>query len=130
MILAVLPNAAWAGSKAADYLVAEEIAGACDGKKGQIDPAAVIERDLTGDGKADLIVSHDGIKCADGARSSACGMQVCLVKLYVRRGPLLKLSLDMLGAGVRVEGGSIPKITMYAHGGSQGSIRWDGNGFR
>lgn len=128
-ILALLPATAAAGSKAANYLVAEEIAGACDGKKGRIDSAAVIERDLTGDGKADLIISHDGIKCADGSRSAACGMQVCTVRLYERRGELLKLTLDMLGAGVRVDASAIPKITMYAHGGRQGSIRWDGATF-
>lgn len=128
-ILALLPAAAAAGSKAANYLVSEEIAGACDGKKGRIDSSAVIERDLTGDRKADLIISHDGIKCADGSRSAACGMQVCTVRLYVRRGELLKLALDMLGAGVRVDASPVPKITMYAHGGRQGGIRWDGSAF-
>jgi hypothetical protein len=130
VILAFLPTAASAGSKAADYLVAEQIAEACNGKKGQIDPAAVIERDLTGDGKADLIISHEGIKYADGERSGFCGMQVCSVNIYVRRGELLKLALEMLGARVRVEGGPIPTITMVAHGGSLHSIRWNGSGFR
>ncbi|QGN00183.1 hypothetical protein [Methylocystis parvus] len=126
---AILASAASAGSKAADYLVAEEIAGACDGKKGQIDPDAVMERDLTGDGKADLIISHDGIKCPGGARSGFCGMQVCTVNIYVRRGPLLKLSHERLGARVRVNTSPVPTITMYAHGGSQGSIRWNGSAF-
>ena len=129
-IIAFLPVAAAARSKAANYLVAEQIAGACGGKKGQIDSASVIERDLTGDGKADLIISDEGIRCADGTRSSGCGMQVCSVNIYVRRGELLILTLERLGARVRVEGGPVPTIYMYAHGGSLGSIRWDGSGFR
>ena len=59
-------------SNAAEYLIREEIAAACDGGAGSIDPTAVIERDLTGDGRADLIISHEGIGCAGrGAASSA-----------------------------------------------------------
>jgi hypothetical protein len=33
----------------------------------------MIERDLTGDDKADLIISHEGITCPDGAPSGFCG---------------------------------------------------------
>src|ERR1700730_2666753 len=68
VILAFLPVAAAARSKAANYLVAEAIAGACGGKNGQIDSASVIDRDLTGDGKADLIISDEGMRCAAGPR--------------------------------------------------------------
>ena len=131
-LIACLASPAAARSKAAEYLVREEIADACESGQGSIDSAAVIERDLTGDGKADLVIAHEGIACVGGTtvRSLYCGMQVCDVKIYVRRGPLLKLEAEILGGGVRVESGRIPAIHMYAHGGKQGSIRWNGNGFR
>ena len=56
-------------------------------------------------------------------------MQVCSVKFYLRRGELLKPELEMLGAGVEVGSGQVPAISMYAHGGARGSVRWSGNGF-
>jgi hypothetical protein len=118
-------------SKAAAYLVREQIAEACDGKAGTIDPASVIERDLTGDGKRDLVISHDGITCADGGNSTACGMQVCSVMIYVRRGALLEPVVDdLLGADVTVGEGTVPVIRLRAHGGTRHSLRWNGRGFR
>ena len=60
IVAALLASPALARSKAADYLVREQIAEACEGGKGTIDAAAVIERDLTGDGQPDLIISHEG----------------------------------------------------------------------
>jgi hypothetical protein len=68
-------------SNPARYLINQQIAEACEGRGGSIDPAAVIERDLTGDGRADLIISHEGIQCADSGRSLYCGMQVCSVMI-------------------------------------------------
>ena len=118
-----------ARSKAAEYLVNEEIAAACDGG-GAIAPEAVIEQDLTGDGRADLIISHEGITCAGGGRSNACGMQVCSVNFYVREGTLLKPNREMLGVGVRVGEGAVPDIQMYRHGGGEGRVRWNGQTFR
>jgi len=55
---------------------------ACDGGRGSIDPAGVIERDLDGDGRDDLIIAHEAISCTSGGqfgRSMFCGMQVCSV---------------------------------------------------
>ncbi|WEX75513.1 hypothetical protein PYH37_000933 [Sinorhizobium numidicum] len=124
--LAMLSAPAAARSKAAEYLVAEQIAEGCGGP-GQIDPGAVIERDLTGDGKADLIISHEGMNCGNGKRSSFCGAQVCSVLIYIRREALLVLAREMLGAGVTVSGGA---IHMSAHGGKQGTIKWNGREFR
>lgn len=130
-VLALLAAPAAAGSRAAGYLIAEQIAEACEGQPGEIDPEAAIERDLTGDGKADLIISHEGITCSGGARSLMCGMQVCSVMIYVREGSLLKLAVgDLLGGGVTVDGGNIPTISMHGHGGARGSIRWNGSAFR
>jgi hypothetical protein len=116
-------------SNAARYLIDQQIAEACEWKGGAgiIDPAAVIERDLTGDGRADLIISHEGIVCADGGRSSHCGMQVCSVMIYVRRGALLEVAADdKLGMGVSVGEGEIPTIHMLGHGGHRTALRWDG----
>ncbi|MEN3791996.1 hypothetical protein [Fulvimarina sp. MAC3] len=125
--LAVSP--AQARSKAADWLVQQQIAEACD-SGGTIDTGGVIERDLDGDGAADLIIAHDSIRCSNGRMSSFCGMQVCSVEFYLRRGKLLKNVGSMLGSGVEVEGGRVPKIFMNAHGGSRGSVRWNGTRFR
>ncbi|ANV99335.1 hypothetical protein LMTR13_03235 [Bradyrhizobium icense] len=120
-----------ARSKAADYLIREQISDACERRGGRIDPAAVIERDLTGDGKADLIISHEGITCTGGGRSSACGMQVCSVMIYVREGPLLKLAVgDLLGMMVTVDAGRIPTVRWRGHGGSPRAMRWNGGAFR
>jgi hypothetical protein len=128
--LAVIAGPAAAYSNAAEYLIAQEVSAACDGGAGTIAPEAVIERDLTGDGRADLILAHDGIACAGGRRSNACGAQVCSVMIYVRRGQLLELEAQLLGTGVTVEGGAVPEIRFFGHGGGARSIRWDGQAFR
>lgn len=127
----LLSSPALARSKAADYLVREEIAGACDGGNGTIDDFAVIERDLNGDGKADLIIAHEGIKCTNGSRSNACGMVVCTVNIYIREGALLQSMVDdLLGASVSVGNGKIPFIRMVDHAGKPHSLKWNGQGFR
>ncbi|WP_192360227.1 hypothetical protein [Mesorhizobium mediterraneum] len=127
VVLAAGSNPAMARSKAAEYLVAKQIAEACGGERGRIDPGAVIERDLTGDDKADLVISHEGITCGNGGRSSFCGAQVCAVNIYVRQGALLVLEREMLGAGVNVRGRT---IHMFAHGGKPGTVTWNGREFQ
>lgn len=127
LVLALESSPSEARSKAAEYLVQEQMGQACGGERGRIDPGAVIERDLTGDGKADLVISHEGITCGSGGRSGFCGAQVCSVLIYVRRGSLLVLAREMLGAGVSVRGG---EIHMHAHGGRPGVVRWNGREFR
>lgn len=139
--LLAITASAEARSRAAEYLVAEQIAEACDGGRGTIEPSGVIERDLTGDGAADLIIAHEAITCiiaheaitcaGGGAsgRSLFCGMQVCSVHFYVRRGTLLQPVLEMLGGGVTAGPGDVPDISMYAHGGTRGSVRWNGRTF-
>jgi hypothetical protein len=130
ILISHLVTPAHAGSAAADYLVGEQLALACEGPGGRIDSSAVIERDLTGDGRDDLIISHAGITCDGGAgRSLHCGIQVCAFKVYVRRGQLLELARDMLGQQVRVEGGPVPTILWYGHGGGAHSLRWNGRAF-
>lgn len=120
------PAAAW--SNAAEYLIREQIAEACEGGAGEIDPAAAVERDLTGNGRDDFILSHEGIKCASGRESGFCG-QHCNVKIYVRQGELLQLERDLLGRGVSVGAGSMPVIQMYGLGGRPVALRWNGHEF-
>ena len=130
IVTALLASPAQARSKAADYLVRDQIADACEGGKGSINPAAVIERDLTGDGQPDLTIRHDGITCSDGGRSNACGMQVCSVTIYVRDGALLKPAVDdLLGTMVTVSDGKIPVIHWRGHGGGAHSMKWNGSKF-
>jgi len=119
-----------AQSDAVSKLVAQQIAEACNSKGGKIDPRSVIERDVTGDGKADLIIAHEGIVCDGGGRSGFCGMQVCSFNVYVRKGDALILAKEMLGLQVRVGDGSTPLIQWYAHGGAPQKFRWNGKTFR
>lgn len=121
---------ALAGSKAAAYLVEKEIAGACNGENGSIKKSAVIERDLTGDGRNDLIVSHEGITCANGGRSGFCGAQVCSFNIYIREGELLKPNKEMLGMGVHVSSEATPTIYWHTRGDSVQKFRWNGKEFR
>lgn len=119
-----------AQSSAVAYLVNQEIAEGCESHKGTIEPSGIIERDLDGDGEPDLIIAADALRCSgQNSRSLNCGMQICSVTFYLRRGPLLRKVHDMLGAGVSVGPGRVPKVFMYAHGGSRGSVRWNGRGF-
>ena len=82
--------------------------------------------------QTDLIVSHEGIACsgAGPGRSGFCGIQLCAVNIYVRRGGALALSKEMLGMHMRVGEGSAPAIYMYGQGDREITLRWDGQRFR
>ncbi len=131
MTIALAWSPVEARTEAAAWVVKEQIAEACDGGRGTIDPVGVIERDLDGDGKSDLILSHDAIFCSDGrfGRSIFCGAQVCSVIFYVRRGGLLKKVGEVLGGGVTIGQGRRPPISMYGHGGQSVSVKWNGKAF-
>lgn len=119
-----------AQSGAAAYLLKQEITDGCESGKGTIGPSGAIERDLDGDGLLDLIIAHDAIQCSGQAtRSRNCGMQVCSVIFYLKRGRLLRKAGDMLGSNVQVASGTVPRIYMFAHGGRRGSVRWNGRSF-
>jgi hypothetical protein len=69
-LCALLPGAAAAqDSNAARYLAAQEIAAACDAG-GTFGSGGLIERDLTGDGRDDLILDHGAISCDGESRRS------------------------------------------------------------
>lgn len=121
--------AAASDSKAVEWLLDEEIAAGCNGGEGRFDSASVIERDLSGDGRADLIISHDGLRCGAGERSALCGIRSCLVLLYVREGRLLKKRKEVLSIGVSVGYGRRPPIELVSDRGGRYTLRWNGNGF-
>lgn len=124
-------HAASARSKAAEYLLREQIARACGGKPGSIDPGSVIERDLTGDGRADLIIHHKGITCKRGGRSAACSSQGCSANFYVRRGNLLHPTgeLDAVEK-IRIDDGGMPTVHLALRDGKSSALHWDGREFR
>lgn len=126
-----VPGAVMALSEAASHVVAQEVGAACGGGGGRYDPAYVMERDLDGDGGADLLVGHEGIECAPTGRSAECGMLLCSIRVYLRRGELLVLALDDLqGFDLAVGAGPAPEIRWVGSGGAPFSIRWDGSAFR
>ncbi|MEM7302525.1 MAG: hypothetical protein AAF468_15710 [Pseudomonadota bacterium] len=130
LVSMLISNSAVAASKAVQYLANQEITEACDGADGKFEAGGLIERDLDGDGRADLVLSHEGISCRRNfSRSGFCGAQVCTVKIYLRRGNLLKLVDEFLGAGVKVGGGKRPKITAFGHGGGKTVVRRNGSSF-
>lgn len=125
------PLPALALSNAANYLVAQEIGLACGGSPGRYDPDYVVERDLDGDGRSDLVISHEGIECQTTGRSAECGMMLCSIRVWVRRGDLLALAVDdLIGYNMTVGDGPTPEIRWVAENGAPVAMRWDGSGFR
>lgn len=117
-------------SRAAAYLRDEQISLACGGRGGVMEPEGMIERDLTGDGREDLLIDHRGISCNGSPRSSLeCGMQVCSMRIYVREGQLLRLKEEFLGMQPTIGNEQVPVIRVLGHGGGQAAIRWTGYGF-
>ncbi|MBB4301584.1 hypothetical protein GGD81_000601 [Rhodobium orientis] len=126
-----LATPASAYSKAANYLIKQQIRVACDGRPGRIRPEGVIERDLTGDGHKDLIINHDGIECrAEWSRSGYCGASACSVHIYVREGALLVHKTELLTGGIRIGRGSRPRISFYSLTEQRMvPMRWNGRTF-
>lgn len=117
-------------SRAAAYLRDEQISLACGGRGGVMKPEGMIERDLTGDGREDLLIDHRGISCNGSPRSSLeCGIQVCSMRIYVREGQLLRLKEEFLGMQPTIGNEQVPVIRVLGHGGGQAAIRWTGYGF-
>lgn len=129
--LGAAASPAFAVSNAAGYVVAQEVSAACAGGPGRYDPAYVVERDLDGDGRDDLVISHEGIDCDGTGRSAECGMMLCGIKIWLRRGTLLVPAVDdLMGYDFAVGEGRPPEIRWVAQNGVPMSIRWDGTGFR
>ncbi|SEN35718.1 hypothetical protein [Palleronia pelagia] len=122
-------------SNAARYLVRERITEACASGAGSFDPAGIIERDLTGDGRADLILFDHHLSCQGGiGRSQFCGAAACTYTIFVREGDLLQPKHQGLSVeNVWVDPGTPPVISATgaaASGYATLQLRWDGSGFR
>jgi hypothetical protein len=116
-------------TKGAQYLMDERIAAVCPSGGRFVD--GVIEKDLTGDGKLDLILDLSGLRC-DGAYNGTngeCGAAHCPVFLYVRRGPLLEFQFEVTSIGATVGDGSPPVITLVNFEYQEHTIRWNGRTF-
>jgi hypothetical protein len=133
LIAALAASPAAALSKAAEYLVAEQLRLACSGQEGGFEPGGIDERDLTGDGKLDLIIDHGAVSCRAGGnhsgRSVECGAAACMVLFYVRTGKLLKLSLEIASVGAVVGSGKVPVIELIGFEFQKGFVRWNGREF-
>jgi len=128
--LMIVASPAAAKNLSAKTILKKEIREACGKAGGRLGRGAVIRKDLTGDGRRDLIVSHENIACRGGQRSGHCGAQVCSVNFYVRRAGGYRLNTEKLGIRVTVGKGKRPRIWMNAHGGQRYNVRWDGRRFR
>lgn len=123
-----LAGPAAARSAAADYLIGQQIEAACEGP-GSFGPDGIIERDLTGDGRSDLILDHGAIDCDGKGRSLECGIRACSVYFYVREGQLLKLKKEILSIGVTVTGRDRPAIHLMGHNFEKTTWHWNGRDF-
>lgn len=116
--MALAPPAS-ARSRAADYLIAEQIREGCLEGRGTFDDRGVYEIDLNGDGRDDLLLAHEALEC-EGAmsRSQFCGAQVCSILVYIREGALLNLKDEALGLIVEHDPGPPPTFKIMSHGGA------------
>jgi hypothetical protein len=119
-----------AASQDARPLIAAQITEGCGAAgAGQFAPDAIVERDLTGDDASDLLISHDGLACRSGGRSSFCGIRTCLVVFYVRQDGRLSLNTEVLSIGVTIGAGDPPVIELTSDDGRPNPLRWNGTTF-
>ena len=111
-----------AASKSAKRLVQQTIEEACGGK-GDIEPAGIVERDLTGDGKADLLINYGSITCHEGI-NGFCGSGGCSIDVYVSRNGKLGQKQDMFGADMEIIDGKPALIKIYDRDGASHTYRW------
>lgn len=128
-VAGLLHGPAQARSKAAQYLVDELIRENCDGP-GTFKASEIVERDLTGDGAADLILDLHGIACAGGGIASDCGPAACNANIYVREKGLLRLKAEEFSVGFEIRPGNPPPIELTDRNFDKYTIRWNGSGFR
>ena len=133
--LLVSALAAWPASaqdsNAARWLVSERLSAVCETGQGLFDVQGIIEEDLTGDGRADLILFDDYVTCAGRHfRPSTCDAGACEFTVYVREGRLLQPKLsDRTVERLEVLRGE-PPVIVYAQRDGVRSVRWNGRIFR
>ncbi|MEN0040603.1 MAG: hypothetical protein AAF764_04620 [Pseudomonadota bacterium] len=125
------PTAAQAQpSKAGAYVAKEQMVEACGSRKGaKAAKDAFQEKDLTGDGRADLLVNHSKVRCTAKRKNERCGPKNCTIQIYVRtkRG-LLKPAFETLAREAKIGDGDKPAIIITSSLGT-GKVRWDGKTF-
>lgn len=131
--IAAFPAKTAAESQAAAWLKSEQIREGCSGSTGRFSADGAREIDLTGDGKADLILDHSELTCDNndfGGRSGFCGIRACSVIFYIRKGDLLKQELDVLSIGHDLGPGNPPEIKLLSHSFEEHVLRWNGKAFK
>lgn len=118
-----------ANSKATQWLMEDAVKRVCETKDGKFTSAGVIEADLTGDGRPDLVLDHGGIECSDGSRALTCGIRACSILFYVREGDLLVEKTEILSIGASLGKGMPPTINLMGHNFEESSVRWNGRSF-
>ena len=124
LALSAWPAIASAQQSAAARWLAEQSAQEHCGGPGRFGPDGLVERDFTGDGRADLLLYTGGLTC-DG-RQAPCGAIYCLGSLYVREGDLLVEKHAILTQCAEVVPGDPPGVTYCNRDGSRYTVRWDG----
>ena len=125
--IAALPVPSLAQSSAgARWLVDQTLNAYCT-EGGQFDRSGIIEADLTGDGRADLVLYTAGITCNGGG--TACGAVYCDVMVFVREGELLVNRFELMTQCAEIEASNPPGLRTCARDGSEAVFVWDGAGF-
>ena len=116
-------------SRAAQYLIDQQIAESCD-SGGRFEAWGIVEIDLTGDGRRDLLLNHDALVCNGRLfRSLNCGAALCSVYLFVREGELLQPKEQILSARTEILPGRPPTIRLHSRQGMRYHLRWNGSAF-
>lgn len=115
---------------AAQALIAETVAEGCNDQPGRMTSIGVIVRDLDGDGRDDLVLSHEGVECGiEASRSLFCGAQVCTTRIYLYTASGLIPQAEVLGSVIDLDGSEPPVIHIAEHGGTRLRLRWTGEAF-
>jgi hypothetical protein len=128
VLAAAFPVTAVAASKAVEEIVHQTITDSCDGP-GKIDPAGVIERDFTGDGRPDLLINHWSITCQKGI-DGYCGTDGCSMDVHVAGDKGYGPKQDLFAYDIKIEDGSPARITVYNRDGDDYTYRWADGRFR
>ncbi len=129
LLLNFLSPQSGALTKATNYLVSKQLSKACHNGQGRVLREAIIERDITGDGKLDLILDLSGFEC-DRGKNEFCETQNCTIVIYIRKGRHLRKVGDYITENLSVSRGSRPIISMWDAERKPYSVRWTGERFK
>jgi hypothetical protein len=107
-----------------DQIVVE----ACFDATGRIEDGGAVERDLTGDGLADLVIDTSAISCDNRPTNGFCGQMSCSTDVYRRSGNGYVSELSVLGT-IALGRGEPPELTATEDLGEPYTVRWSGESF-